>query len=259
VRRFSSEDRRRDSSGRVSNAPARDNPQPDVEFDFEGLCLLSATRNGFAASNLFQLLGQVYNCQISSKFTRNDRPEVEQTDLGLAELRTTARRHPDGPEHGGGSKASSCRTSGSGLSQCDSGNGHTWLASSLLRLEIEIMAQATAIRLVGTSQDRLESCHYRRVELALNGLCQSEARHASRHCIPIRTVRGHCVVRVSNRNDLGNKRDLVAAKPIRISQAVDALMMMSYDPSDLGVVVNLREDALTDCRVLFHLSTFFER
>ena len=62
-----------------------------------GLCLLSATRNGFAASNLFQLLGQVYNCQISSKFTRNDRPEVEQTDLGLAELRTTARRHPDGP------------------------------------------------------------------------------------------------------------------------------------------------------------------
>ncbi len=46
---------------------------------------------------------------------------------------------------------------------------------------------------------------------------------------------------------------------VRIPLAVDALVVMTDDPRDLGVLVHMSKDALADCRVLLHLAALIER
>ena len=48
-------------------------------------------------------------------------------------------------------------------------------------------------------------------------------------------------------------------EPIWIALAVDALVVMANDLRDLRVVVNVREDPLSDNGVLLHLAPLFER
>ena len=44
---------------------------------------------------------------------------------------------------------------------------------------------------------------------------------------------------------------------IWIASAIDALVVMSDNPCDLRVIVNVREDPLSDYHVLLHLTALF--
>ena len=46
---------------------------------------------------------------------------------------------------------------------------------------------------------------------------------------------------------------------VRVPISVESLVMMSNDRSDLGVVVDLRKDALADLAVRLHEATLLER
>ena len=46
---------------------------------------------------------------------------------------------------------------------------------------------------------------------------------------------------------------------VRITKAIDPLMMVPDNSSDLTIVIDLGEDAFPNRRVLLHLSTLFKR
>ena len=50
-----------------------------------------------------------------------------------------------------------------------------------------------------------------------------------------------------------------STQAIRVSLAVDALVVMPDDRRDLGVLVDVGEDPLADRRVLLHLASLLER
>src|SRR5919199_1587 len=124
--------------------------------------------------------------------------------------------------------------------------------------EVEVLAHAHAVTLVGTREDRLKGGDYGRVELTLHRLGESQSRDSARHCIPIRPIRRHRVVRVGNRNDSRDEGNLVAAKAVRVTVTVDTLVVMADDPRDLGVILDLPQNALANARVRLHLTPLFK-
>ena len=50
-----------------------------------------------------------------------------------------------------------------------------------------------------------------------------------------------------------------AEQPVGIALPVDTLMVVANDLCDFRVIVDVREDALTDLGVLLHLAPLFER
>ncbi len=53
--------------------------------------------------------------------------------------------------------------------------------------------------------------------------------------------------------------DGLRAEPVRVTLAVDALMVKSHHHRDLGVLVDMPKDALPDGRVFLHLAALLER
>ena len=54
-------------------------------------------------------------------------------------------------------------------------------------------------------------------------------------------------------------RDFFSGKPVGVSTAVPALVMVTDNHCDLGVVLDVREDPLADSGVLFHLKALLSR
>src|SRR5205823_4834961 len=98
----------------------------------------------------------------------------------------------------------------------------------------------------------------RGIELRLDRLGEPQASYAARHCISVRPIRCHRVIRVRDRDNARNQGYPVAGDTIGIALPVDSLMMMSNDRSDLGVCVNVRQDSLTDFGVALHLPPLVE-
>ena len=90
------------------------------------------------------------------------------------------------------------------------------------------------------------------------GLREAKPCHTARHRVPVRPVGCHRVVRVRDGDDARNERDVLVAESVRISLAVDSLMVMADDSGDLRVLVDIGEDSLADRRVLLHLAAFLE-
>src|SRR5579885_3264862 len=55
------------------------------------------------------------------------------------------------------------------------------------------------------------------------------------------------------------QRDLLTDEPVRVSAAVDPLVMVSHDRGNLRVRVDVGADPLADLRVKLHLPALFER
>jgi hypothetical protein len=102
----------------------------------------------------------------------------------------------------------------------------------------------------------LEGCDHRRVELALHSLGKPQSSHTAWHRISVRTIRCHRVVCVRYSNDPRQERDVLLDHLVRIPEPIDPLVMMPDNSSDLSVVIDFRQDALPNRRVLLHLSAF---
>ena len=115
-----------------------------------------------------------------------------------------------------------------------------------------------AVVLRRACQYRLECRDDSCVELTLNGLRQT--RRATRLGIASRYGRSEVIALYASATAMirASKRDLFALKPIGISVSVDSLVMMADDRGDLGVVINVPENALADDGVLLHLSPLLE-
>ena len=113
------------------------------------------------------------------------------------------------------------------------------------------------------SSDAPASCLERgdngRVELALNGLRQTQPSDPTRHRMPVRPVRRHGVVGVRNSDHSGEEGNPVTTKRVRIAETVKTLMVMTDDRSDLLIVVDILQDPLADYRMLLHLTALVER
>ena len=94
--------------------------------------------------------------------------------------------------------------------------------------------------------------------MASDRLSQTHAGDLTWHRVAIRTVGRHRVIGVCNGDDAREKRNLVAKQAVGIALPINALMVVSYNLRDLGVVVDLRKDALTDFGVFLHLSPLLE-
>src|SRR5437016_11940403 len=82
-------------------------------------------------------------------------------------------------------------------------------------------------------QDCFEGSHDGRIELSADGLGKPEARHATRHCLAVRTIRGHRVESIRDSNDSRQKRDIFLNQPVGVAPAVDALVVMAHYTGDL--------------------------
>jgi hypothetical protein len=78
---------------------------------------------------------------------------------------------------------------------------HHNAAFRVYRIKAEVRATRKTIILGRARKDGLERGDNGRVELSFNRLSQAQARHATRHCIAVRTIRRHGVVGVGNGND----------------------------------------------------------
>jgi len=110
-----------------------------------------------------------------------------------------------------------------------------------------------------TSENRLESKDDLGVELAPNSLSKPHAGDSTRHRVAIRPVGGHGVIGIRDGDDPREKRNVVSSKTVWISLAINSFVMMADDGCDFSVVIDLRENALSNLRVLFHLPSLSER
>src|SRR5207247_11141580 len=72
-------------------------------------------------------------------------------------------------------------------------------------------------------------------------------------------VRCHCVVRVSDRDNSRDHGDFFICETVRVALPVPALMMVANDSCNLGIVIDLGQDTLTNGRVFLHLPAFVQR
>ncbi len=124
-----------------------------------------------------------------------------------------------------------------------------------LTREVEFAVAPSAIRVRRTYEDSLKSCHNGCIELALDRLRQTNARHLAWHRVAIGPLRRHRVVRIGDRNDPRKKRDLVANEIVRVATTIDSFVVMPNDASDVGVVLDIGKNPLSDNGVLLHLAT----
>jgi len=84
------------------------------------------------------------------------------------------------------------------------------------------------------------------MELTSHRLKEPVARRGVDHCGSVWAVRGHGVVRVGNGNDLRNHWDVGTDNSVRVTMAVDALMMVADDRRDIVVRCDLTQNPFTD-------------
>src|SRR5436190_13365870 len=100
------------------------------------------------------------------------------------------------------------------------------IACELTSLKCELVAARQSIVLSSPGQDRLKRSDDGRVELRFHRLCQSQSRNPTRHSFTVRAIRGHCVVRVGNRNDSSQQGDFGVWLAVRVAVSVDPLVMV---------------------------------
>jgi len=91
--------------------------------------------------------------------------------------------------------------------------------------------------------------------LGVDASSQANPGHAGRHGVSIGALGGHRVIRIGNRDDSRDKRNLVLDEAVWVAAPIDALVMMADDTGDFGVILDIRKDALPDYSVLFHLAS----
>ena len=109
------------------------------------------------------------------------------------------------------------RLSGAAESGATTSSGSKIASSILGVVRLEVRSLGGPVFLGWLSKDRLECRDRGGVELALDRLSQPETRNAARHGIPIGSVGRHRVVRVSDRDDLGQQGNLVCQRACRDS------------------------------------------
>ena len=99
---------------------------------------------------------------------------------------------------------------------------------------------------MGLVENRVEGGNDVYVKLTSGGFAQTAARLPAWQSRPIRSVRSHSVVCVSDCEHTGNYGDLLSCEPVGISTAVPAFVMMTDNHCDLGIVVDVCEDSFPD-------------
>ena len=127
-----------------------------------------------------------------------------------------------------------------------------------LGLYLEVSVGTGQVGLACTRKDGLERRYHGGVELGSSRLREAETRYTAGHRISVRPTGCHGVVGIRNRNDSRHNRDLVSVEAVRVAIAVHPLVMVAYDSGDLGVVVNLAENALANRRMLLHPTALLE-
>jgi len=82
------------------------------------------------------------------------------------------------------------------------------------------------------------------MELAAHCLKEPIARSWIDHRGSVRPIRGHGVVRIGDCDDLRDHWDIGADDPIRVTMAVNALVMMTDDCGDIVICCDLPQDPL---------------
>jgi len=82
------------------------------------------------------------------------------------------------------------------------------------------------------------------MELAAHGLKEPIARSWIDHRGSVRPIRGHGVVRIGDSDDLRDHRNVGADDPIRVTMAVNALVVMADDRRDIVISCDLSQDPL---------------
>jgi hypothetical protein len=123
---------------------------------------------------------------------------------------------------------------------------------SALGLKREIVLMPRPVLLARSRQNRFERGDYRSVKLALNSLRETKPGDSTGHSVTIWSIRGHGIVRISDRDDLCKQRDLFAAKTIWIAKPVDPLKVMANNLCDLGLVHELGKNPIADGGVIFN-------
>ena len=113
--------------------------------------------------------------------------------------------------------------------------------------------------MLAPGKNRLESKDDLGIKLTPNRLSETHASDAARHRVAIRPIGSHRVISVCDSDDSRKERNIVPAKTIWISLAINPFVMVAHDSRDLSVVVNFRENPLANLRVLFHLPPLGKR
>src|SRR5579872_796356 len=93
----------------------------------------------------------------------------------------------------------------------------------------EAFTATDAILLVGTGEDCFERSDNCGIELSLDSLRKSQPCNTARHRVPIRAIRGHCVVCIGDSNDPRQEWDVIAGETVGVALTIHALMMMAHD------------------------------
>jgi hypothetical protein len=109
------------------------------------------------------------------------------------------------------------------------------------------------IRLGRARKNRFERRYNGGVELGVDRLGDSQTSHPGGHRLAVRAVGGHRIVRISNSEDPGDKRNVIADQTVRVPIAINTLVMVAHNASDICVIFNLRKDAFANRWVFFHL------
>ena len=117
---------------------------------------------------------------------------------------------------------------------------------AMLLLEVEVWSTPETVVLARAGKDRLKRSDNARIELALHGLGKPKPRDPTRHGVAIRPIRCHRVICICHRDDPREHRDVAGAKLIRIPKSINAFVMMTDNSRDLSVIIDLRQDSLTD-------------
>jgi len=108
-------------------------------------------------------------------------------------------------------------------------------------------------------KNRFKCKDYVCIKLAPNGLSKAQTCYATRHGIAIRPVGSHRIVGICYSDNPRKKWDFVPSEAVGVSLAVDSLVMVADYSRNLCVVINLREDPLSNLRMLFHLPPLGKR
>ena len=123
----------------------------------------------------------------------------------------------------------------------------------------EVLSLSGSVQIVACSEDCFKRRDDARVELVFDGLSQAKPCDPRWHPIAVRAVGRHRVVSVRHSNDPRQEWNPLALNAVRVTLAVDALMMMANNGRDVVVCVDLTENPFADHRVILHYPPLFER